>query len=281
MDDELRRLERAAATDPGARERLAHARQRAGAEPPGDVTLHHPFPIRLPFPRLRGQLSVPSGTRVDSDRTYLIFDAVRTELELIHYPWVRSPKEVEAHARVLKLGSTRKKKKLDPATFGPHPCGAGLRYRYPAKEAGDTAVTCLLSAGGERGAVHIFDLPFTGVFGEGPFEVGAPGAWAGAPLVAAAPPWKVGKPGWTLVLPRLDAAALAAVQAEFGLPLDEVRLLKERPDGALFVGFRANVLLAQARLAARGVESAPAWTHSLAEHLPTAPEPPPPRAFTL
>lgn len=249
MDDELRRLERAAATDLEARERWIRERQRTAPEPPGDVTLHHPFPIRLPFPASwNGRIFVPLEVGTWEDETVLTLDRAQPrpgEIVLRHLPAVRTPADVEAHARAEKRRSAR----------GPvHACGAGQRLSINPVGGGGLPLHYLISPGGAQGAVQ-----FHGDFVDDRFEVGSPGAWAGAPLVAGAPPWEVGRPAWTLVLPRVDARALQALRDQFALSLDALRAFKQRRDGALFLGFRGELEKARRRLAERSVEALVVW----------------------
>lgn len=271
MDDELRRLERAAATDPEARERLALSRRRVAPEPPADITLHQPFPIRLPYPvGGSGRCVVPIGVEVQGETTVLAFDQAgrgRTTIDLVHLRGVRTVEDVEweererlAELRVVGRGQRVRGR----------PCGAGQVVHLGSPGIGGALTTYLLSAEGVHGAVRLrtsSSLRFAGAF-----EVGWQGAWEGAPLLAGAPPWEVGRSAWTLVVPRRDTATLVALRDSFKLTLPEVQAFKARKDGALFVGLRADLDKARELLVGRTVEAFLLWTESLTEVLPTLPE---------
>lgn len=274
MDDELRRLERAAATDLEARERWIRERQRTAPEPPGDVTLHHPFPIRLPFPASwNGRIFVPLEVGTWEDETVLTLDRAEprpAEIVLRHLPAVRTPADVEAHARAEASPDLQAYPDLwarYARGLTVHACGAGQRLTVKPLGGGGLPLHYLISPGGAQGAVR-----FHGVFVDDRFEVGSPGAWAGAPLVAGAPPWEVGRPAWTLVLPRVDARALQALRDQFALSLDLLRAFKQRRDGALCLGLRGELEKARRRLAERSVEALVVWTETLPDLLPTLPD---------
>lgn len=264
MDEELRALERAAARgDREARQRLVAARRRSGWRPPADITLRWPFPVRLPFPRIHGELGVPNDVLFLDDRVVLTVRG--RELEL---PWlsnVNDPGKVRLHAGESAY-------RIAP----PAPCGAGLRVSVVVPDGRLIAhenVHYLVSPGGLRGAL-LLPNDRLARFDPEQLDVGAPGAWSDDPGVAGGGPWTAGSPGWALQLHSDPYSACRALRELLGLELPRVAALKPRLDGPIFVGFREDLERAAARFRETGIEAEALWFDALPDGLEPLPEAP-------